>query len=270
MTVYTGNVKGKKKAYAPRSSILQVIDEAVNAEFPGGVATRFIDRNGVFVFHGRLSWFDPEGISAANPGTWDFHTWKIGDGVAWNADPDVAVISPLKFNRGKDNLINAALATPEGIKDEDIAGQFDSDTTSLHKYGARSIGFEDLITDGHSDGSTTDLEETKKFSTYWIANYNTPQNRVEQVELRIRDPRSDPKAPAIWDLMCMVDLADAANLTTTHPGGGGFADVPFFVVGVEEEWTPLNKEGVAANSLWHDTTVTLDLAPRSYFTFGFE
>jgi len=249
LEIFTGNVKLKAGVYSSQTALLQVILDAANAEFPG-VANFFVAKDGKLTFHGRFARFNP-----TDP---DYHiaTWKVGDTAAFSADSTVAVISDLQFTRGAANLINAAIATPKGIKDADIAGQFVSDAASVSKYGARSISFPDLLTDGHSDGSTTDLQETKLFPTYYVDNYKDPRSRISQIVVRSQ-PTTSAYGPNVWALLCGIDISDIVHVKTTHPGGGGFNE-DFYVEGITYEIVPMTATSP-------DVTLTLDVSPKAYY-----
>jgi len=249
LDLFTGNVKLKGAVYSSQTPLLQVIDEAADAEFPG-VANRYVSKDGKITFHGRLARFDP-----TNP-TYGINSWKLGDVAAFNADSTVAVISELGFDRSDENIINAALSTPKDIANADISGQFVSDPTSIGFHGARSISFDNLLTDGRSDGTTTALEETKLFATYYVDNYKDPQNRINKIVIRPQ-PVGSAFGPNVWDFICGVEISDLVHVKTTHPGGGGFDD-DFFVEGIEYEIVPMNGTNP-------EVTLTLDVSPRALY-----
>lgn len=248
LEVFTGNVKGKGAPYPARTPLLQVMQDAGDAEFPG-VANLFVAKDGVVTFHGRLARFNPDDPQ------YRINRWKVGDVKAFDEDASVAVASELEFSRGKANLVNAAIATPRDIEEADIAGQFVADIASVTKYGARSISFDSLQTDGHADGSTTDLVETRKFATYYVENGRTPRNRIDKIVFR--PPPSEARSPAQWALICGVDISDIVHVKTTHPGGGGF-DEDFFVEGVSYEIVPMT-------ATHPEVTLTLEVSPAAYY-----
>jgi len=248
--VFTGNVALKRTVYAPRSTVLQVIQDVADAEFPD-VANVLIGKDGTFIFHGRFARFNP-----SDP-DYDINTWGVGDQTAVDTDPAniVLVSPPLEASLDDSTLYTAAVATPQDVADADIAGQYVTDATTIAAYGLRTWSAENLLTDG-GDGPTTDLQETRLFATYVVDNYKTPMLRVGQLTIRPRDP-NDVRAPATWALMCGVDITDITHLTTTHTGGGGF-DTDFYVEGVHYEVRPMN-------TLIPDVTLTLDVSPRARY-----
>jgi hypothetical protein len=250
MTIFTGNVAVQGTVYSPRTPILQVIDDAADAEFPG-VANRYVSKDGIVTFHGRYARFNPSNVS------YGIQTWKVGDEAAFVSDSATAVISALRFTRGKTNLINAALATPNGIADADIAGQFVSDATSIAAYGARSVAFENLITGGGDElVPLSALAEVKQYATYYVDNYKDPRTRVSQIEFR-PSGTSGTRATALWALACGIELGDIVSLKTTHPGGGGFNE-DFFVEGISYTAVPMKAS-------YPELTVTLDVSPKAYY-----
>ena len=77
-SIFTGNVNLHETVYSPGESILTVIHDAADAEFPG-VANFYVDRYGVVCFHGRLARFNPSSV-ASSATHWDFHVWNLGGG----------------------------------------------------------------------------------------------------------------------------------------------------------------------------------------------
>ena len=69
---------------------------------------------------------------------------------------------------------------------------------------------------------------------------------------------SVPGVSALWNCMCNVEIDDVVNLTTNHPGGGGFIE-PFFVEGVSYDVKPMKNDFVAI-------VATLSVSPLAYFT----
>lgn len=251
-SIFSGNVNLKRGTYAPSDDALQAISETCDAEFVG-VANRYIAKNGDFTFHGRLARFDP-----TNP-DYGLGAWKCGDGAAVAASiSDTAQIRSLTFARDKNGIINSASALPQGVADVDIPGQLFEDAGSILTYGKRSWSAENLLTDGGITDGNDDLAETFLFSTYRVDNYKDPQTRISQVSFKSLAPE-DPRAPALWDLICGVEISDTLAVTTTHPGGGGFSAAPYFVEGVHYEVRP-------ATGRYHDVTLTLDLSPAANYT----
>ena len=247
--IFSGNVAVQDTVYSPRAQILSVIQDAADAEWPG-VANFYIAKDGKPTFHGRLARFNPSAYGIA--------AWKCGDLAAFAGDSTRAVISGLQFSRDLPHVINAALATPQGVKDEDIAGQQDTNTGSIATYGARTWSAENLVTlHGDETGTPDALTETLKYARYYAQNYAAPRNRVSQVVFRPLNPTS-AQGPSAWQLMCDVEIGDTITVTVTHPGGGGFNEEPFFVEGIHYDAKPMTAD-------YPEVTVTLDLSPQAYF-----
>jgi hypothetical protein len=271
--VFSGNVECATTVYSPGEPVLNVIQDAADAEFPG-VSNVYCSRDGRLAVHGRLAKFDPAGTFAgATPGSWDWHHWKAGDGTEVAANPSTtAHIRTFGYNRGLAKVINSAMAYPAyklsgssqvPVDDTDLAPQTVSDTTSQGRYGIRSWSAPNLVTlRGLTSPGYTSLEETKKFANFYVANYADPRNRISQISFRSIRP-SATGAAANWSLLSQIDIADLIDVTVDAPGNasstGGFVAEPYFVEGIHEQVQPLN-----AN--YDDVTLTLDLSPQAYFT----
>jgi hypothetical protein len=264
--VFTGNVGLWEAVYSPGESPMTAIQEAADGEWPG-VANVYTDRRGRLCVHGRLSKFDPAGVSAPlDPDEWDYTEWNAGDGAAVALDPThVAHVRELAYNRGLSKIINSAYATPtraaKGVEltAAEINGQLVTDATSIGKYGIRSWSAQDLLTKTGLLTGNDDLVETKLFAQFYRDNYATPADRITAIGFRSMRPGNEG-ATVLWDFLSRVDVADSVTVSAAGPAGaGGFSDVAFFVEGIHEEVRPL---GVA----YDDVTLHLDLSPRSYFT----
>lgn len=255
---FTGNVGLYESTYSPGESAMTAIQEAVDAEFPG-VSNLYPDRFGRAAFHGRLAKFDPATIAAgAGDAAWDWHHWHCGDGAAVAAAPStVAHLREFAFNRGLGQVINSALATPQGILDADVAGQIAQDATSIAKYGIRSWSAQNLLTKTGLFDSSTDLVETKRFAQWRVDNYAVPRNRVTRLTLRTIRPGT-PGAAITWRMLCEADISDQLDITVTSPGGGGFGAEPFYIEGIQEESTPLNAD-------YDNHTVSFDVSPAGLY-----
>ena len=250
--IFSGNVKVKPVVYSPNTSALDAIFDAADAEWPG-VSNVYVSKTGLVSFKGRLARFDP-----TEP-TYEITTWKCGDGDAVAASiSDTAQIREFRFQRDKNKIINSASATPNQIADADIPGQLEQDASSIAAYGMRSWSAENLLTDGGLVSGTTDLVETNKFAIYYVENYKAPQTRVSQVTFRSLPP-GDARAAALWNLICNIELSDQLQIDTTHPGGGGFNGVMYFVDGIHYEVEPATDD-------YHDVTLTLDVTPATAYT----
>jgi hypothetical protein len=212
---------------------------------------------GELAAHGRYARFDPEGTAAAT--SWDFRSWKAGDGEAVAAHPtDTAHLRGFSMSRDLSKIINQAMATPIGISDANVTGQILQDSASVLDYGLRPWSVQDLLTkQGVTPAVTGALTETKKFAEYYKSQYKDPRTRVSSISFRSMHP-GWVGAAACWALMSEVDISDRVTVTIGSPGGGGLAAVPYFVEGIHEQYRPLSGD-------LDDVTLTLDLSPASYF-----
>jgi hypothetical protein len=255
--VFSGNVSLRGTVYTPGESVLTVIQEAANAEFPG-VSNVYEDRFGRLVVHGRLAKFDPAGVIAGlgDPTVWDWHDWEAGDSVAVAADPaQVAHIRGFGFNRGRSRVYNSALVTSI---DPNVPAQTAVDLTSIGQRGYRSWSAQNLITnEGLLGGGSTTAEELQFFADYIVDNYATPHDRPTGITFRSMRP-SRAGASENWRLMSKVDISDRITIDIASPGGGGFTAAQFYVEGIREESRPANPD-------YDDDTVTLYVSPAAYF-----
>lgn len=268
LRIFSGNVWLQGTDYPARTTMLQVIQDAGDGEFPG-VGIFFVAADGTVTFHGRFARFQVESYT-----DYGIQIWKTGDQSAFAADHGTAIVATLEFTRGKANLINAALCYPEGIAQADIAGQLASDLTSIQTYAPRSISFENLITEGGQADGKNAKQETKEYGQYYVDNFKYPRTRVSKITFQSVDPseilpgETAARGPALWQLIAgdaanhPVDLSDVLRLTTTHPGGGGFADNQSFVESVAYTITPLNDK-------FSNVQVECDLSPRAYYDVSF-
>ena len=259
-SVFSGNVRMQESVYSPGEPILQVIDDAADAEFPT-VANRYIDRFGFFCFHGRLARFDPDTV-AASATHWDFHRWKAGDGAAIAGDSSRAQLRPPFLPMRSISMVrNAAWSYPMGIKGEDMEAQIITAAGSISAHGYKPWEAPNLlIAEGVTTGLTAN-EECALFAEYIIDNYQDPRTRLDQVTLRPLHP-SDPRAAATWELITGIDISDVIDVVVGHPGGGGVNEM-YYVEGITYEISPLVKD---LDTGYPNVTLTLDLSPTAYWT----
>lgn len=250
----SGNVFVQGRAYSSRTSLLQVIDEAVDAEYPFA-ANRFITKYGAFAFRGRFQRFYIDSYLAPNdasrgPGQRNCH-WQVGDATAVSGDDTIANVNGMKWGNTKDELINAALVTPAGISNEKLAkpkasGCFSSDDLSIAQFGVRTSGmsFENLII-GDADDGNTFVEEAGTYADVIVQNYKDPVVYVKEFTLKNPSPGDSPtQQAAVWDVLTGIELSDLVTVSTYHPGGGGFngtntPDQDHFVEAINYEIAPL-------------------------------
>ncbi len=256
--IFSGNVSVQGKVYDRTDQLLAALFDAADAEFPG-VANIYMSKGwpALVTFRGRFARFNP-----TNPG-YGITTWKAGGIPEALADNTIAPIAGLSFRRSKDDIINSVLSLPQGVEDADASGQTVDDATSIATFGLRSERFSDLQTSaGHTDATpTTAIEETYKFSQYYVGNYKDPKNRVSTIQFKSRAADgSDVTAPALWDLVTQVEIGDRIHLTTSHVGGGGFNEY-LYVEGIRYD-------AKGATDQYPDITCELELSPASFFDYN--
>ena len=249
--IFTGNVRVREKVYAPGTQALAALQDAADAEFPG-VANLYMSKSGVLTFHGRFARFRPDvaeyGINERN----------VGDPSLTDGDATAVPVAALGFNTGAEAIINSCLAAPEQIAITDFEDQVVTDTASIAAYGLHSFPLENLQTSYDVANGLTANPAAKLFATYYVDNQATPQTRVNQMTFRSRAETAANAGP-LWLQLTRVEISDLLNLTTQHPGGGGFNAEAFFVEGIHYDIKPLN-------NLIPDVTLTCDVSPRAYWT----
>ncbi len=256
--VFSGNVKLTEVTYEPGHSALAALQDAVDAEFPG-TALHFMSKDGVYTFHGRNARFRP---LIADYG---INRRSVGDPSATGSDSSVAPLAELAFSIGKTMLYNSVLALPQ---DQDaahigtppteaqVAGQLLEDATSIGDHGKKGLTFTDLLTlEGNATGNTA-LEECLLYSTYFRDNYKDPLPRITRMVFRSRMPQRRLADP-LWKMMCRCEISDLLTVSTSHVGGGGFAD-NYYVEGIRYTGRP-------ANDQVHDITLEVDVSPEALF-----
>jgi hypothetical protein len=256
-SIFTGETHLLEGVYSPGESILTVIQDAAEADFPT-IGAFLIDRYGVACYRGRNARFDPAG-TAATATHWDFHEWVAGTGAAQIRPPFVPT-------RSRRLIRNAAMCYPNDIRQQDRINQVAVNSGSISSHGYRSWAAENLLTkSGIATGNTGPLE-CRAFADYIVANYSVPVTRIGAITFRALWP-SDIRAPEVWDLVTQVDIGDQITVTRAHPGGGGFVDEICFVEGITETWRP----GVFdLDTGFPFLTMTLDLSPSTFWQFPIE
>lgn len=279
---FTLNVNVQETVYSPGENVLQVVQDAADADFPT-VANSYCDRFGRFVTHGRLAKFDPAGVSAdAGPSAWDWHEWKVGDGKAVGDSPsDTAQLRTFAYNLGWSKVFNYALCTPNGIDQgnkgsaDRINDQISRDDTSIGQFGYCPWSAENLIIGAPADDPLTGddadflvganaLDACKNYADYITFNYGQPRTRITELTVRSIVP-TRPGAAATWDMLGKIDISDLVDVYVRGPGDGPSAYIfngdQFFVEGMNETAEP-------ANGQYANVTLSLDLSPKAYYTTG--
>lgn len=252
-SIFTGNVNLLETVYSPGESLLTVIHDAADAEFPG-VANLFVDRYGVLCFHGRRARFDPVAV-AATATHWDFSQWTVGDG-------GIQPTWPFASSRSRRMVRNAAMCYPQGIAASARASQVVTDLPSIARHGTRSWSAENLIVKNGTSSGLTGAQECKTYANYVVRNYKDSQVRIPQLSFKPLRPE-DARAAGLWSLLCEVDISDQVIISKSHPGGGGFVSKTYFVEGITEVWRPWVLD---LNTGYPFCEMTLDLSPAAYWT----
>jgi hypothetical protein len=264
MSIFTGNINMQESVYSPGESILTVIIDAADAEFPT-VANFYVDKRGIFQAHGRYARFDPDTVSAS-ASNWEFNRWKAGDGAAIQLDSERAQIRPpYGYRRSPAFIRNHALSYPKPyppvVPATNMTAQLKEDTTSRDTFGTYSWSAENLkLTEGTTTGNNANVE-CQLYAQYIVDNYAEPRNRIPQLTFRSLHPE-DPRAAANWDLICRVDISDVIDVAIGHPGGGGFSE-EFYVEGLHYLIRPLVKD---LDTGYPAVTLTVDLSPAAYWS----
>lgn len=244
--VFSGNVTLMAVKYDPDEAALTVLRDCADADLPF-IANIYVDRQGRFNFHGRYSRFEPDVISAAYPDSgWDFQRWAVGDGKAIAADSSRAQMRVLSFSRARSNIINAAIAYPQGIAAADMPGQAYVDSTSITDYGKHAAQpMSDLLTLHDNvlglDGNAT----TALFAELMVKNQKDPREALTALQVRAIRP-DDSRANETWALLTQADISDIVNVAVGYPGGTGFTgsspDDDYYIEGRQMRIRPLNPD----------------------------
>jgi hypothetical protein len=270
-SVYTGNVRVLRTTYSPGYTVLAACQDAADAEWPG-IANLFVSSQGIVSFRGRLARFDS---GPGNP--YGIHTWPVGGADQVASDPTLALLAHDDFvlDRDLNKIINSALFCPRGIADADIApapavslgsgsyrqGQLFYNTTSIDKYGPRSLTGMDLLTAGGTTGTPNEgdpLAETQMFGQWYIDNFKDPATRIAQATFRPVRPDA-ANAEAHWNMLCNIELGDVLEVNLQTPHGIGFVGANYFVEGISYQIQP-------GSSTVPNVVCTLDLSPGAYYT----
>lgn len=264
--IFSGNVDLQGVIYARRESLLNVLQDAADAEFPG-VANVFMSRRGTLVFRGRYARFSPEDYEATDDDLREgpagiggrIRFWTAGGRPETDSGTADAYISDLSWRRSKLDVINAALALPNGVSDTDVPGALYKDDTSTAQYGWRSVSFENLLVEeGNTPPGQTAVEECELFAEYYVENFKQPKTRITRLVFRGL-PLEDPAAEGTWALICGVEIGDVITVRTSHFGTAGGFDEDYFVEGIRYTCRPAQPEVP-------DMTLELDVSPRGFYS----
>lgn len=252
--IATGNVNVRAALYEASAKLLQVLQDAAAAEFPG-VAMLFMDKSGNAAFSGRGIRFDPTSYP-------DWITrWRVGDAAACALDPTLLPIAQdgIEWSFGKPQIYNDVVCAPDGASATAINSNHVIDTTSRGHYGHRSLEFLGLQILNGSTSGFSGLRECLDYSTYYVNNYKVPRDRITSIEFHGQmDDGTTALAGALWDFILNVEINHIVEVHTVNPGGGGISGVDFFVEEISNDVSRLNE--TVPN--WK---LNLGLSPRARF-----
>jgi hypothetical protein len=273
-SIFTGNVSVKDGNYPPGSSMLQVIQDAADAEFPG-VANFYMDARGVACFRGREYRLDPFNGAWDQPvtppdGDWTYGTpavgvhggagsrsaslWRFGDQKAIEEDPTLLPLANLTWTYGRDHLYNHVTIIPAEWPDADQYLLTNSDSVVAQRYGRRDLTITGIIIEEGTSSTPVQTagQECRRFARYYLDNYKVPHVRANMLEVhsKFEDDR-------IWQFLLNVDIGDVVELYTINPGGYGFGGEQFFVDGIHNV--------VDAQGDWPQWVSQYDLSPLQYY-----
>lgn len=258
--IAAGNVHVQAVKYDPDEAAIVGCRDAADAELPF-IANIYVNRSGQFVFRGRYSRFDPDGVAAEPGSTWDFTRWPVGDQKAINADGTRAQMRVLSYTRNRSDIVNVAVCYPANMKPEHMPQQVFADTASITAYGKHSAPpMSDLLTKSRVDaeGGQNANDECYAFAELLVKNQKDPRVGVGSIQLKSVHP-SDPRAANVWATMTQADVSHIVNMRVGYPGGTGFTgaspDDDHYIEGRELQVRP------TGDSSFDAVTMTLSTTP---------
>lgn len=239
-SLFTGNVICREARYSSGDKVLQVIQEACDAEFPT-VANYYVDKQGRLQIHGRYARFDPDTVSAT-ASNWDFTRWKAGDNAAATADPGLGgtakMQEPYAFIDSRAMIRNAALAYPEGVDQSDLSAYIYEDATSRAEHGTRTWTAPNLQLASEETLGLTAKAYCKLIGEYIVENYKQSYPRISSLTLGSEHPTHGEYGAATWQMICGADISDYVAVTIDHPGAGGFSAAGYYIEGRTDDIRP--------------------------------
>lgn len=240
-SVFSGNVAVHESAYTPGTTVLQMLDEAADAEHPV-VGNRFVDVSGRYCFRGRHARF--------NPAAYGFTFWEAAtENMVTSGRAQMRVLA---WSDGTDMVHNIATSYPIGMDLKQISEMTLRAETSINRYGPRPWTAPNLLTKRHLSNGNTGADECLLFNQYVISNYSSPVPRITKIRFTsLKD--SDSRSAATWALMTGVDIGDVVDVFTRWISGR------YFVEGIRTYARELDGEIPYAE-------VDLDLSPAAHWT----
>lgn len=261
--INSGNSFIAPTVYNPSTTVLSVLQDCADAEFPG-VANVFMNKIGAISFYGRYVRFQPSNYPL------DVKRWTVGD-RGGQENEGAAVANDIEWTEDTSKLINSVLCYPNKCPQIQILNQLYTDTSSITKYGNRSIAITDLLSFGQPGTANQTAQPATMagalacclyFAKYYVKNYSVPNLRITKLQFGSR-PTGDSQT---WLFIASVEIGDLLTVWTTNAGGGGFG------VGAGEETpTQFFVEGihyVVSGPLFNEVPevqLTLDVSPKQWF-----
>jgi len=257
---FTGNIICSESVYSSGDKALQVIQEACEAEFASGASLYYIDQRGILQIHGRYARFDPEGVSAS-ASNWTFREWKAGDNEAAGSDTGLGGTAklqpPYQPRLSREFIRNAALCYPQDTDMADIADYIATDEPSRSAHGTRTWTAPNLQIAEETTIGLTAKQYCQTIANYVVDNYSSPFPRIAALTIGTEHP-GEKFGPATWEMLAEASISDRVLVTMGHPGGGGFADEPYFIEGRTIDIRP----GPPAHPI---IKATFDLTPGVFY-----
>ncbi len=262
-SVFTGNIVCSESTYSSGDKVLQVIQEACEAEFPT-VAAYYVDARGILQVHGRYARFSPAAVSASAT-DWIYREWNAGDNAAARADQGLGGTAkmqpPYQPMLTRAYIRNAALCYPQGVDQSNLDAYIATDEGSRTAHGTRTWTSPNLQIAEETTIGLTAKAYCQLISEYIVENYHAPQIRIPQLTLGTEHPDGKFGA-ASWEMICEAQISDLVRITIGHPGGGGFDAAPYFIEGRTIELRPGPGSLDNAFPIVH---ATYDLSPGAYW-----
>ena len=198
-SIFSGNVHMQESTYSPGESILTVLHDCADAEFPT-VANFFVDSEGFVCFHGRFARFDPD-APKLDPEAYERLVEAVVARAPWRPPlpPDDRIVIP-----GYRNLREFSAAQEAAVK-AGLGGRF---WTWVHWTNWR-VTYENLPPD-HQPGVLAEIREelsAGRLVQLLVTNWPKPElnhtvvaygyrARPEGLALSVWDP-NDPTSPGV-------------------------------------------------------------------------
>lgn len=266
--ISTGNVNVQNRTYDSDGNILEICQEAGDAEFVG-IAQFFMDKGGSAAFSGRKIRFTSLAEAIADGAITTYpdwvKIWRVGDSGAMSDDDTLLPIHKANFawTFGKETVYNDVIVLPAGVDASDVPNNRIVTGASRTRYGSRALSYTDIIVlSGYDPDFTEDaVTVCADIAQYYADNYAVPHQRITSIEFRMQMAmgHDDDLGPALCDFMLQVEINHLIQVYTQNPGGGGFTGEWFFVEGIHYTCSALNNK-------FPNLVMNLDLSPAAKYT----